>query len=100
MSNVGRNFLFEHIHEGVVCLHCGKVLISYYGHDYKTCNCLQNTMVDGGQASYTRYGGKDLTLVRRVLITPILFTKSGSVSKRKLKTFREAFTKKTERNRL
>lgn len=86
-----RNFLFEHIHEGVLCLSCGKVLISYFRHDYKTCGCPQETMIDGGQIDYVRIGGADMSLVRQVEIVPLLRTKTGKASKRKLKTVREMF---------
>jgi len=46
----------------VQCKACNQVLTSYSRHDYKTCNCENKTMVDGGTA-YQRYGGKDLDLV-------------------------------------
>lgn len=95
MSNTPtRHFMFDLVHEGVVCLSCGAVLISYNRHDYKTCGCRQSTMVDGGQIDYVRLGGKDLKLVRQVLITPIMKTKSGKRSRRKLKTFRQVFGRK------
>lgn len=46
----------------VQCKNCGEVLTSYNRHDYKTCRCENETMVDGGN-EYQRYGGKDLDLV-------------------------------------
>ena len=46
----------------VQCKNCGEVLTSYNRHDYKTCGCENETMVDGGN-DYQRYGGKDLDLV-------------------------------------
>lgn len=46
----------------VQCKNCGEVLTSYNRHDYKTCECENETMVDGG-TEYQRYGGKDLDLV-------------------------------------
>lgn len=46
----------------VQCKSCGEVLTSYHRHDYKTCGCENETMVDGGN-EYQRYGGKDLDLV-------------------------------------
>ena len=46
----------------VQCKSCGEVLTSYNRHDYKTCGCENETMVDGG-TDYQRYGGKDLSLV-------------------------------------
>jgi hypothetical protein len=48
----------------IQCKSCGEVLTSYHRHDYKTCGCENETMVDGGTA-YQRYGGKDLDLVDR-----------------------------------
>jgi len=47
----------------VQCLCCNKILESKYRHDYKTCGCENNTMVDGGN-DYLRYGGKDLDKVK------------------------------------
>jgi len=46
----------------IQCKECGEVLTSYHRHDYKTCGCENETMVDGGN-DYQRYGGKDLSLV-------------------------------------
>lgn len=43
----------------IICLECAEVLTSYYTHDYKTCNCANQTMIDGG-LDYQRYGGVDL----------------------------------------
>jgi len=47
----------------VKCLKCGKILISKSRHDFQQCNCENGTFVDGGN-SYTRIGGKDLTLIK------------------------------------
>lgn len=46
----------------VQCKNCAEILTSYNRHDYKTCGCENQTMVDGG-TGYQRYGGKDLDLV-------------------------------------
>lgn len=46
----------------VQCRECGEVLTSYHRHDYKTCSCTNETMVDGGN-DYQRYGGLNLDLV-------------------------------------
>lgn len=46
----------------VQCRECGEVLTSYHRHDYKTCSCTNETMVDGGN-EYQRYGGLNLDLV-------------------------------------
>ena len=50
------------IYNSVKCLKCNDILVSYRRHDYKTCSCSNETMVDGG-LDYGRYGGKDLSLV-------------------------------------
>lgn len=42
---------------GVKCPKCSKRMFSFFTHDYKTCGCPNNTMVDGGM-SYLRYGGE------------------------------------------
>jgi len=46
----------------VQCRECGEMLTSYHRHDYKTCGCTNETMVDGGN-EYQRYGGLNLDLV-------------------------------------
>jgi len=46
----------------VRCKLCGEELISYHHHDYKTCSCDNQTMVDGG-LNYLRYGGFDMNQV-------------------------------------
>ena len=46
----------------VQCRECGEVLTSYHRHDYKTCSCINKTMVDGGN-EYQHYGGLNLDLV-------------------------------------
>ena len=43
----------------VKCLDCGVTLESKHRHDYKTCDCPNKTMVDGG-LEYVRYGGMDM----------------------------------------
>ena len=90
---VNRNYKFEYIHEGVMCLSCGTVLISYHRHDYKTCPCDQATMIDGGQIDYVRFGGMDLSLVMPVMVVPASRTKPGKLSKKKIKTYREVFSR-------
>ena len=52
----------------VQCLECNKILVSFHRHDYKTCGCENETMVDGGY-DYLRYGGKDLTKVQVLKIS-------------------------------
>ncbi len=52
----------EILHSQVTCLECGEVLISKHRHDYKTCSCPNETMIDGGN-EYVRFGGKDLSKI-------------------------------------
>lgn len=47
----------------ITCLECGSVLVSVHRHDYKTCDCPNRTMIDGG-SDYVRYGGRDMDKVR------------------------------------
>lgn len=55
------------VYNSVTCLDCGEVLVSHHRHDYKTCGCDNQTMVDGGTA-YQRYGGLDLKKVKPFLV--------------------------------
>ena len=50
------------VYNSVTCQECNETIVSYHRHDYKTCECENETMVDGG-TEYQRYGGKDLDLV-------------------------------------
>lgn len=54
MRNLTRN--------AVRCKGCDTVIESRHRHDYRTCGCPNQTMVDGGLA-YQRCGGKDLGLI-------------------------------------
>lgn len=51
----------------VKCLVCGKILHSKYRHDFKQCNCPNQTFIDGGYEKYNRYGGVDLGKVEVIL---------------------------------
>lgn len=42
----------------VHCLECNRVLESKHRHDFRKCNCLNQTFVDGG-LDYVRVGGID-----------------------------------------
>lgn len=55
------------IYNAVQCLNCNEILVSYHRHDYKICGCEQQTSVDGG-TDYIRYGGKDLNLVKSLVL--------------------------------
>lgn len=48
------------IFNSVICLECGEQLITRHTHDYRTCSCPNEAMIDGGVEGYTRYGAKDL----------------------------------------
>lgn len=52
------------VYNSVKCLGCGKILVSRYTHDYKSCKCDNHTFVDGG-ISYSRFGGQDLSLIKQ-----------------------------------
>lgn len=47
----------------VTCLACNITLTSEHRHDYKTCDCPNHTMIDGG-LDYVRYGGVNMDLVK------------------------------------
>lgn len=49
------------------CRCCGTVLQSIHRHDYKTCKCDNETMIDGG-LDYQRYGGIDLSMVEPIAV--------------------------------
>jgi len=47
------------VYNAVTCTECKELLVSYSVHDYKTCGCPNDAMVDGG-LSYSRHGAKDM----------------------------------------
>ena len=51
------------VYNSVTCQECNKTIVSYYRHDYKTCLCPNNAMVDGG-TDYLRYGAKDMSKIK------------------------------------
>jgi len=51
------------VYNAVTCTECNELLVSYHRHDYKTCSCLNEAMVDGGTA-YLRYGAKDMSKIK------------------------------------
>ena len=55
------------VHNQVTCLECNTVLVSQHRHDYNTCSCPNETMIDGGH-EYVRYGGKDLSKVETFVV--------------------------------
>lgn len=50
------------VYNAVLCLDCGTRIISRHVHDYKTCGCPNEAMVDGG-LEYERYGAKDMNRI-------------------------------------
>ena len=55
-------------HGKVQCLVCGKILESMSQHDFVSCDCSNETFVDGGKA-YMRCGGKSLAKIK--ILAPI-----------------------------
>jgi hypothetical protein len=51
------------VYNSVTCQECNETIVSYHRHDYKTCLCPNNAMVDGG-TDYLRYGAKDMTKIK------------------------------------
>ena len=50
------------VYNAVTCTECLKTIVSRNRHDYVTCECPNNAMVDGG-LDYIRYGAKDMNKV-------------------------------------
>lgn len=53
------------VYNAVKCLECGKTIESHHVHDYKTCGCPNDAMVDGGTA-YSRYGARDMRMIEKI----------------------------------
>jgi hypothetical protein len=51
------------VYNSVTCTECGTKLVSRTTHDYKTCDCPNNAMVDGGH-HYGRYGAVDISKIK------------------------------------
>lgn len=51
------------VYNSVTCQECNETIVSYHRHDYKTCSCPNEAMVDGGTA-YLRYGAKDMSKIK------------------------------------
>ena len=49
----------------IQCMCCGKVLESKYRHDFVSCDCSNQTFLDGGD-DYRRCGGIDMDKIRDV----------------------------------
>lgn len=52
----------------VQCLECGKIIESKWRHNFVSCECSNETFVDGGK-DYMRCGGKDLNKIK--VLAPI-----------------------------
>ncbi len=50
------------IYNAVKCLECNETIVSRHRHDYKTCDCPNEAMVDGG-LDYQRYGAKSMSRI-------------------------------------
>lgn len=61
-------------HTGVLCGLCLKVIVSWDVHDYKTCGCENEAMVDGGR-HYLRYGSAGKAPIELVRISAIRKTR-------------------------
>lgn len=55
------------VYNAVKCEVCQKTIASYHRHDYKTCGCPNDAMVDGG-FDYQRYGARDMNKISTVLV--------------------------------
>lgn len=53
------------VYNAVKCLECGKTIASMSRHDYVTCGCPNDAMVDGGTA-YSRYGARDMRMIEKI----------------------------------
>jgi hypothetical protein len=51
------------VYNSVTCQECMETIVSYHRHDYKTCSCPNQAMVDGGTA-YLRYGAKNMNKIK------------------------------------
>jgi hypothetical protein len=55
------------VYNAVKCLECNETIVSHHRHDYKTCGCLNEAMVDGGTA-YLRYGAKNMRNIELITV--------------------------------
>lgn len=51
------------VYNSVTCLECNEIIVSHHRHDYNTCSCPNEAIVDGGTA-YLRYGAKDMSKIK------------------------------------
>jgi len=51
------------VYNSITCDECNETIVSYHRHDYKTCSCPNEAMVDGG-TEYLRYGAKNMSKIK------------------------------------
>lgn len=77
----------------VICLECGTILVSLYTHDYKTCGCPNEAMVDGGY-DYRRCGAMSISkIIHGTWDTETNTFNKGEEAKRELDVYDSAQTK-------
>lgn len=57
----------ERKHSGIHCTACGTVMVSLNRHDYQTCGCPNEAMIDGGK-DYQRFGAADMAKIQAVTV--------------------------------
>ncbi len=62
--------VLQKAHIGVLCGKCLKVIISWTVHDYKTCGCENEAMVDGGR-DYLHCGSSGVWPIEIVKVSRI-----------------------------
>lgn len=55
------------VYNSITCDECGETIVSYHRHDYKTCGCLNEAMVDGG-TEYLRYGANNMSKIKQFAV--------------------------------
>ncbi len=55
------------VYNSVTCLECNETIVSYHVHDYKTCSCPNEAMVDGG-VSCQMTGAKDMSKIKSFIV--------------------------------
>lgn len=55
------------VYNSITCDECGDTIVSYHRHDYKTCGCPNEAIVDGG-TEYLRYGAKNMSKIKQFAV--------------------------------
>lgn len=93
----------ERFQSAVLCTQCDTILYSIARHHYHTCDCPNQTMVDGGK-DYLRYGGMNMSkimLVNLDLVTGEIVgkpKKARSLPSEKPKAEKKPASKKAKRS--